>query len=95
MAVLSTISIFAFQLVLMGEQTLSNAIVKPQGVSLNATAHSLKDLLLNLNFDNNYTLPGFLIIICLLVSLIGVFRLQKYDVLIFILTLILIILESP
>ena len=94
-AVLSTISIFAFQLVLMGEQTLSNAIVKPQGVSLNATAHSLKDLLLNLNFDNNYTLPGFLIIICLLVSLIGVFRLQKYDVLIFILTLILIILESP
>lgn len=94
-AVLSTISIFAFQLVLIGEQTLSNAIVKPQGVSLNETAHSLKDLLLNLNFDNNYTLPGFLIIICLLVSLIGVSRLQKYDVLIFILTLILIILESP
>lgn len=93
--VLSTISIFAFQLVLIGEQTLSNAIVKPQGVSLNETAHSLKDLLLNLNFDNNYTLPGFLIIICLLVSLIGVSRLQKYDVLIFILTLILIILESP
>lgn len=94
-AVLSTISIFAFQLVLIGEQTLSNEIVKPQGVSLNETAHSLKDLLLNLNFDNNYTLPGFLIIICLLVSLIGVSRLQKYDVLIFILTLILIILESP
>lgn len=94
-AVLSTISIFAFQLVLIGEQTLSNAIVKPQGVSLNETAHSLKDLLLNLNFDNNYTLPGFLIIICLLVSLIGASRLQKYDVLIFILTLILIILESP
>ena len=94
-AVLSTISIFAFQLVLMGEQSLSNAIVKPVGISLNTTTHSLKDLLLNLNFDNNYTLPGFLIIVCLLVSLIGVFRLQKYDVLIFVLTLILIVFESP
>lgn len=94
-AVLSTISIFAFQLVLMGEQTLSNAIVKPQGVNLNATAHSLKDLLLNLNFENNYTLPGFLIIFCLIVSLIGVFKLQKYDILIFVLTLILIVFESP
>ncbi|EQC72055.1 hypothetical protein HSISS2_1798 [Streptococcus sp. HSISS2] len=81
-ATLSTISIFAFQLVLMGEQSLSNAIVKPQGVNLNATAHSLKDLLLNLNFENNYTLPGFLIIFCLIVSLIGVFKLQKYDILI-------------
>lgn len=94
-AVLSTISIFAFQLVLMGEQTLSNAIVKPQGVSLNATGHSLKDLLLNLNFDNNYTLPGFLIIVCLIISIIGIFKLQKYDVFIFVLTLILIFLESP
>ena len=71
-ATLSTISIFAFQLVLMGEQSLSNAIVKPVGISLNTTTHSLKDLLLNPNFDNNYTLPGFLIIVCLLVSLIGV-----------------------
>ena len=94
-ATLSTISIFAFQLVLMGEQSLSNAIVKPQGVNLNATAHSLKDLLLNLNFENNYTLPGFLIIFCLIVSLIGVFKLQKYDILIFVLTLILIVFESP
>lgn len=94
-ATLSTISIFAFQLVLMGEQSLSNAIVKPVGISLNTTTHSLKDLLLNPNFDNNYTLPGFLIIVCLLVSLIGVFRLQKYDVLIFVLTFLLIILESP
>ena len=94
-ATLSTISIFAFQLVLMGEQSLSNAIVKPQGVNLNATAHSLKDLLLNLNFENNYTLPGFLIIFCPIVSLIGVFKLQKYDILIFVLTLILIVFESP
>ena len=94
-ATLSTISIFAFQLVLMGEQSLSNAIVKPQGVNLNATGHSLKDLLLNLNFDNNYTLPGFLVIVCLIISIIGVFKLQKYDILIFILTFILIILESP
>jgi hypothetical protein len=94
-ATLSTISIFAFQLFLMGEQSLSNAIVKPQGVNLNATAHSLKDLLLNLNFENNYTLPGFLIIFCLIVSLIGVFKLQKYDILIFVLTLILIVFESP
>ena len=94
-ATLSTISIFAFQLVLMGEQSLSNAIVKPVGIILNTTTHSLKDLLLNPNFDNNYTLPGFLIIVCLLVSLIGVFRLQKYDVLIFVLTFLLIILESP
>lgn len=94
-ATLSTISIFAFQLVLMGEQSLSNAIVKPVGISLNTTTHSLKDLLLNPNFDNNYTLPGFLIIVCLLVSLIGVFRLQKYGVLIFVLTFLLIILESP
>ena len=83
-ATLSTISIFAFQLVLMGEQSLSNAIVKPQGVNLNATGHSLKDLLLNLNFDNNYTLPGFLVIVCLIISIIGVFKLQKYDILIFI-----------
>lgn len=94
-ATLSTISIFAFQLVLMGEQSLSNAIVKPQGVNLNATAHSLKDLLLNLNFENNYTLPGFLIIVCLVISIIGIFKLQKYDVFIFVLTLVLIILESP
>lgn len=94
-ATLSTISIFAFQLVLMGEQSLSNAIVKPQGVNLNATGHSLKDLLLNLNFDNNYTLPGFLVIVCLIISIIGIFKLQKYDVFIFVLTLILIILESP
>ena len=94
-ATLSTISIFAFQLVLMGEQSLSNAIVKPQGVNLNATGHSLKDLLLNLNFDNNYTLPDFLVIVCLIISIIGVFKLQKYDILIFILTFILIILESP
>lgn len=94
-ATLSTISIFAFQLVLMGEQSLSNAIVKPQGVNLNTTGHSLKDLLLNLNFDNNYTLPGFLIIVCLIISIIGIFKLQKYDVFIFVLTLILIILESP
>lgn len=94
-ATLSTISIFAFQLVLMGEQSLSNAIVKPQGVNLNATAHSLKDLFLNLNFDNNYTLPGFLIIVCLVISIIGIFKLQKYDVFIFVLTLVLIILESP
>ena len=94
-ATLSTISIFAFQLVLMGEQSLSNAIVKPQGVNLNTTGHSLKDLLLNLNFDNNYTLPGFLIIVCLIISIIGIFKLQKYDVFIFVLTLILIFLESP
>ena len=94
-ATLSTISIFAFQLVLMGEQSLSNAIVKPQGVNLNTTGHSLKDLLLNLNFDNNYTLPGFLIIVCLIISIIGRFKLQKYDVFIFVLTLILIFLESP
>lgn len=94
-ATLSTISIFAFQLVLMGEQSLSNAIVKPQGVNLNATGHTLKDLLLNLNFDNNYTLPGFLVIVCLIISIIGIFKLQKYDVFIFVLTLILIILESP
>lgn len=94
-ATLSTISIFAFQLVLMGEQSLSNAIVKPQGVNLNTTGHSLKDLLLNLNFDNNYTLPGFLIIVCLIISIIGIVKLQKYDVFIFVLTLILIILESP
>lgn len=94
-ATLSTISVFAFQLVLMGEQSLSNAIVKPQGVNLNATGHSLKDLFLNLNFDNNYTLPGFLIIVCLVISIIGIFKLQKYDVFIFVLTLILIILESP
>ena len=94
-ATLSTISIFAFQLVLMGEQSLSNAIVKPQGVNLNTTGHSLKDLLLNLNFDNNYTLPGFLIIVCLIISIIGIFKLQKYDVFIFVLTLILIIFESP
>ena len=94
-ATLSTISIFAFQLVLMGEQSLSNAIVKPQGVNLNTTGHSLKDLLLNLNFDNNYTLPGFLIIVCLIISIIGIFKLQKYDVFIFVLTLVLIILESP
>ena len=94
-ATLSTISIFAFQLVLMGEQSLSNAIVKPQGVNLNTTGHCLKDLLLNLNFDNNYTLPGFLIIVCLIISIIGIFKLQKYDVFIFVLTLILIFLESP
>ena len=94
-ATLSTISIFAFQLVLMGEQSLSNAIVKPQGVNLNTTGHSLKDLLLNLNFDNNYTLPGFLIIVCLIISIIGIFKLQKYDVFIFVFTLILIFLESP
>lgn len=79
----------------MGEQSLSNAIVKPQGVNLNTTGHSLKDLLLNLNFDNNYTLPGFLIIVCLIISIIGIFKLQKYDVFIFVLTLILIFLESP
>ena len=94
-ATLSTISIFAFQLVLMGEQSLSNAIVKPQGVNLNATAHSLKDLLLNLNFENNYKHPVFLIIFFLIVFLLRVFKLQKYDILIFVLTLILIVFESP
>ena len=50
---------------------------------------------MNLNFENNYTLPGFLIIVCLVISIIGIFKLQKYDVFIFVLTLVLIILESP